>query len=64
MTESDILDVCIIGGGFTGLNCALLLGEEDINCEIYTTGYGASNLWMGTFDFLNYNSIYLKESFN
>jgi anaerobic glycerol-3-phosphate dehydrogenase len=64
MTESNILDVCIIGGGFTGLNCALLLGKEDINCEIYTTGYGASNLWMGTFDFLKYDSIYLKESFN
>jgi anaerobic glycerol-3-phosphate dehydrogenase len=64
MTESNILDVCIIGGGFTGLNCALLLGKEDINCEIYTTGYGASNLWMGTFDFLNYRSIYIKESFN
>jgi anaerobic glycerol-3-phosphate dehydrogenase len=63
MTQYKELDVCIVGGGFTGLNCALLLGKWNIRCEVFTTGYGASNLWMGTFDFLNYNSYNIKESF-
>ncbi len=58
------LDVCIVGGGFAGLNSALLLAKEGINCEMYTTGYGASNLWMGTLDFLTYNSADIETSFN
>ncbi|MEJ2248555.1 MAG: hypothetical protein P8Y70_11630 [Candidatus Lokiarchaeota archaeon] len=57
------LDICVVGGGFAGLNSALLLGKSRKKCAVFTTGYGASNLWMGTFDFLNYNSNDIKESF-
>ncbi|TFG08638.1 MAG: FAD-binding protein, partial [Promethearchaeota archaeon] len=45
-------DVIIIGGGFAGMNAARLLSQEKITCEIYTSGFGASNLWVGTIDLL------------
>ncbi|TXT58581.1 MAG: putative enzyme [Promethearchaeota archaeon] len=63
MKDSKHLEVSIIGGGFSGLNSALILGKKAVKCEIYTTGYGASNLWMGTFDFLNYKYNNIKRSF-
>lgn len=62
--KDDLLDVCIVGGGFAGLNAALILAENNINCEIFTTGYGASQLWVGTFDFLNYDGTTLQEAFS
>ncbi len=52
--ESEIEEVIIIGGGFAGMNIARLLAKRGIPSTIYTTGYGASNLWMGTVDVLNY----------
>ncbi|TFH27706.1 MAG: hypothetical protein E4G98_05930 [Promethearchaeota archaeon] len=52
--SSEIEEVCIIGGGFAGMNTARLLAKWGIPSTIYTTGYGASNLWMGTVDVLNY----------
>ncbi|MHA1618904.1 MAG: hypothetical protein ACTSVZ_06440, partial [Promethearchaeota archaeon] len=51
---SEIEEVCIIGGGFAGMNTARLLAKRGIPSTIYTMGYGASNLWMGTVDVLNY----------
>ena len=60
---SEILDVCIIGGGFAGMNAALLLSKKGINCEIYTSGYGASQLWAGTIDFLKFNGSNLEKTY-
>jgi len=61
--NSEILDVCIIGDGFAGLNAARILGKNNLNLEIYTAGYGASQLWVGTFDFLNYQGKNLLDAF-
>src|SRR6056297_1052172 len=53
-TKSDQIsrkiDVCIVGGGFAGMNAARILSEKQISCEIFSSGTGASNLWAGTFD--------------
>ncbi len=54
MEPTDICDVCIVGGGYSGMNLARLLTKNDINCKIYSAGYGASNLWAGTVDLLNF----------
>jgi anaerobic glycerol-3-phosphate dehydrogenase len=59
-----VLDVCIVGDGFAGLNSARLLAKKSINCEIFSKGYGASQLWVGTFDFLNYEGDSLQNAFN
>ena len=61
--DSKFLDVCIIGGGFTGMNLARILAEKKVISEIYTSGIGASQFWVGTVDFLNYNKEDLKHSF-
>lgn len=47
-------DVCIIGAGFAGMNAARLLAKQGISCAIYSSESGASNLWSGSFDVLNY----------
>ena len=52
--STDICDVCIVGGGFSGMNLARLMTKNGINCKIYSAGYGASNLWAGTVDLLNF----------
>jgi anaerobic glycerol-3-phosphate dehydrogenase len=59
-----ILDVCIVGDGFSGLNCARLLAKKSIKCEIFSKGYGASQLWVGTFDFLNYEGGSLQNAYS
>ncbi|MFO7795875.1 MAG: hypothetical protein ACQERB_07380 [Promethearchaeati archaeon] len=61
--NSEILDVCIIGDGFAGLNAARILAKSNLKLEIYTAGYGASELWVGTFDFLNYQEKNLLDAF-
>ena len=61
--DSKFLEVCIVGGGFAGMNLARILAEKNINSEIYTSGIGASQFWVGTVDFLNYNKEDLKLSF-
>lgn len=60
---TDMLDVCIVGGGFAGMNAARTLSKKGINCEIYSSGYGASQLWAGTMDFLKFSSDDLEKSF-
>ena len=45
LTESIDTEVCIIGGGFTGLSAALHLAEAGISCvllEAEKLGWGAS----------------------
>ena len=54
MEPTDVCDVCIVGGGYSGMNLARLLTKNGINCKIYSAGYGASNLWAGTVDLLNF----------
>lgn len=53
MSEKET-EVAIIGGGFAGMNTARLLAKKGISCTIIDAGYGASNLWLGTVDVLNY----------
>jgi anaerobic glycerol-3-phosphate dehydrogenase len=55
LEPTDICDVCIVGGGYSGMNLARLLTKNGINCKIYSAGYGASNLWAGTVDLLNFS---------
>ncbi|MBD3196413.1 MAG: hypothetical protein GF317_15245 [Candidatus Lokiarchaeota archaeon] len=55
--SKPILDVCIIGSGYAGLNAARILSSHKIKAEIYSSGYGASQLWAGTFDFLNLDNF-------
>ena len=65
MTEiSKNVDVIIIGGGFAGMNTARLLSKKKINCEIFTSGFGASNLWVGTIDLLKSQKTDLDKEFN
>ena len=65
MTEiSKNVDVIIIGGGFAGMNTARLLSKKNINCEIFTSGFGASNLWVGTIDLLKSQKTDLDKEFN
>ncbi len=65
MTEiSENIDTIIIGGGFAGMNAARLLGKKQINCEIFTSGFGSSNLWVGTIDFLKSQTNNLEKEFN
>jgi len=44
--DNDIeAEICIIGGGFTGINCAIELADLDISCvvlEAHEIGFGAS----------------------
>jgi len=54
LEPTDTCDVCIVGGGYSGMNLARLLAKNGINCNIYSAGYGASNLWAGTVDLLNF----------
>ncbi len=54
MKEIEQTDVCIVGGGYSGMNLARLLTKKGIDCKIYSAGYGASNLWAGTVDLLNF----------
>ncbi|MFX1338920.1 MAG: FAD-binding protein [Promethearchaeota archaeon] len=61
---SKKVEVVIIGGGFAGMNAACLLSKKEIRCEIYTSGFGASNLWVGTIDFLKSYINDLEEAFN
>ena len=62
MTEiSENIDAIIIGGGFAGMNAARLLSKKQINCEIFTSGFGASNLWVGTIDFLKSQTNNLEK---
>ncbi|MBD3253666.1 MAG: hypothetical protein GF383_01160 [Candidatus Lokiarchaeota archaeon] len=62
--KKDINDVCIVGDGFAGLNSARLLAKKGINCKLYSKGYGASQLWVGTFDFLDYDGKNLQDAYN
>jgi anaerobic glycerol-3-phosphate dehydrogenase len=65
MTEiSENIEAIIIGGGFAGMNAARLLGKKKINFEIFTSGFGASNLWVGTIDFLKGQTNDLEKEFN
>ncbi|QEE18023.1 hypothetical protein DSAG12_03861 [Promethearchaeum syntrophicum] len=54
MDPTEICEVCIVGGGYSGMNLARLLTTNGVNCKIYSAGYGASNLWAGTIDLLNF----------
>ncbi len=47
-------DVAIIGSGFAGMNAARLLAQQGVSCAIYSSDFGASSLWTGTIDVLNY----------
>jgi len=47
-------DVAIIGSGFAGMNAARLLAQQGVSCAIYSSEFGASSLWSGTIDVLNY----------
>ncbi|MFX0072712.1 MAG: FAD-binding protein, partial [Candidatus Hermodarchaeota archaeon] len=57
-------EVTIIGGGFAGMNVARILSKNNIKCKIYSSGFGASNLWVGTIDFLKTQKNNLEEAFN
>ncbi|TXT67410.1 MAG: putative enzyme [Promethearchaeota archaeon] len=52
--NNEPIEVSIIGGGFSGLYLAILLKMKGITCEIFTSGTGASQFWVGTVDFLDY----------
>ena len=43
----------VLSVGYSGMNLARLLIKNGITCEVYSAGYGASNLWAGTVDLLN-----------
>ena len=65
MTEiSENIEVVILGGGFAGMNTARVLSKKRIICEIYSSGFGASNLWVGTIDFLKSQTDDLEKEFN
>jgi anaerobic glycerol-3-phosphate dehydrogenase len=66
MNESQTTtDVSIIGGGFSGLYLGILLKMKGIHCEIFNSGTGASQFWVGTMDFLDYHhNKDLESSFN
>lgn len=52
MSFPEEAEVLIIGNGFAGMNLGRILADHEINCTIISNGYGASNLWAGSFDFL------------
>jgi anaerobic glycerol-3-phosphate dehydrogenase len=65
MTEiSEDGKVIIVGGGFAGMNAARILSKNEIKCEIFTSGFGASNLWVGTIDLLKSQTNDLEKEFN
>ncbi|TFG14404.1 MAG: hypothetical protein EU535_03515 [Promethearchaeota archaeon] len=61
---NEIFEVIIVGGGFAGMNAARILGKNKISCEIFTSGFGASNLWVGTIDFLKSQKNDLEKEFS
>jgi anaerobic glycerol-3-phosphate dehydrogenase len=56
------IDVCIIGDGFAGMNVGRLLKKNNVNCEIFSSGISASQLWVGTVDFLKSNQNNLEKT--